>query len=51
MKAEININGVLTVKAENGCEAYALDKWRDDFSPGSEEEGESVLVISTGGES
>jgi hypothetical protein len=27
MKAEMDESGVITIKAESGLEAYALDKW------------------------
>lgn len=27
MKAEIDINGILTISAENDLEGYALQKW------------------------
>lgn len=30
MKAYINANGVLTIRAENTTEGYALGKWLDD---------------------
>ena len=30
MKATIDVNGMLKVKAENGIEAYALTKWAEE---------------------
>ena len=33
MKATINRNGVLIIKAKNDFEMYALQKWRNDNSP------------------
>lgn len=45
MKATIDESGCLTVEAENPLEAYALKKWNEEFRPGTEHPGRSMLMI------
>lgn len=43
MKAQLDVNGVLTVSAENGTEAFALACWHARFKPDAE--NTTVLYI------